>query len=76
MMIEGSGAGSGCIPLTKGSGSRRPINMEIRWIRIRIRIRNTGEYNPVVNHRSQIFNLSHPGSKSLMEIHNNSVDQW
>jgi len=31
-MIEGSGSGS--IPLTKGSGSRRPKNT---WIRIRIR---------------------------------------
>ncbi len=40
-MIEGSGSGS--IPLTNGSGSgfRRPKNMWIRWIRIRIRIRNT-----------------------------------
>ncbi len=33
-MIEGSGSGSGSIPLTNGSGSRRPINT---WIRIRIR---------------------------------------
>ncbi len=45
-MIEGSGsrAGSGSIPLTSGSvsGSGRPKNMWIRWIRIRIRIRNTG----------------------------------
>ncbi len=43
MMIEGSGsrAGSGSIPLTSGSGSERPKNMWIRWIRIRIRIRNT-----------------------------------
>jgi hypothetical protein len=45
LMIEGSGAGtgSGSIPLTNGSvaGSRRPKNMWIRWIRIRIRIRNT-----------------------------------
>jgi hypothetical protein len=34
-MIEGSGSGS--IPLTyrSGSGSRRPKNMWIRWIRIR-----------------------------------------
>jgi hypothetical protein len=39
-MIEGSGSGS--IPLTNGSRSRRPKNMWIRWIRIRIRIRNTG----------------------------------
>ena len=44
MMIEGSGsgAGSGSIPLNSGSGSGRPKNMWIRWIRIRIRIRNTG----------------------------------
>jgi hypothetical protein len=39
MMIEGSGsgsrAGSGSIPLTSGSGSRRPKHMWIRWIRIR-----------------------------------------
>jgi hypothetical protein len=34
LMIEGSGVGSGCIPLTNGSGSRRPKNT---WIRIRIR---------------------------------------
>ncbi len=34
MMIEGSGSGS--IPLTNGSGSGRPKNMWIRWIRIRI----------------------------------------
>jgi hypothetical protein len=34
---EGSGSGSraGSIPLTNGSGSRRPKNMWIRWIRIR-----------------------------------------
>jgi hypothetical protein len=46
MMIEGSRSGSesGPIPLTNGSGSGRPKNMWIRWIRIRIRIRirNTG----------------------------------
>jgi hypothetical protein len=34
MMIEGSGSRS--IPLTSGSGSGRPKNMWIRWIRIRI----------------------------------------
>jgi hypothetical protein len=47
MMIEGSGsrAGSGSIPSTSGSGSRRPQNMWIRWIRIRIRIRNTALYH-------------------------------
>jgi hypothetical protein len=46
LMIEGLGAGfrSGSIPLTSGSGSRsgRPNNIWIRWIRIRIRIQNTG----------------------------------
>jgi hypothetical protein len=38
-MIEGSRPGSGSIPLTNGygSGSRRPKNTWIRWIRIRIR---------------------------------------
>ncbi len=35
MMIEGSGSRS--IPLTNGSGSGRPKNIWIRWIRIRIR---------------------------------------
>jgi hypothetical protein len=44
-MIEGSGSragsGSGSIPVTNGSGSRRPKNM---WIRIRIR--NTAEQDP------------------------------
>ncbi len=53
-MIEGSRSGSrawsgsGSIPLTSGSGSGsgRPKNMWIRWIRIRIRIRNTAwRYN-------------------------------
>jgi hypothetical protein len=46
MMIEGSGAGSGSIPLTSGSGSGswRPENMWIRWIRSRLRIRNTVTY--------------------------------
>jgi hypothetical protein len=48
MMIEGSGSGagsgSGSIHLTSGygTGSGRPENTWIRWIRIRIRIRNTG----------------------------------
>ncbi len=35
LMMEGSGAGSGSIHLTKESGSGRPKNMWIRWIRIR-----------------------------------------
>ena len=48
MMIEESGSGSrtgsgsGSIHLPSGSGSGRPKNMWIRWIRIRIRIHNTG----------------------------------
>jgi hypothetical protein len=37
MMIEGAGSGSGSKHLTCGSGSGRPKNMWIRWIRIRIR---------------------------------------
>jgi hypothetical protein len=48
MMIEGSGSGaeSESIPLTKGSGSGRPKNMCIRWIRIR----NTGNfYESLIN---------------------------
>ncbi len=46
MMIEGSGSGS--IPRTSGSGSGRPKNMWIRWIRIRIRIRNTASKHDYV----------------------------
>jgi hypothetical protein len=44
LVIEGSGTGSGSIPLTNGSGSRRPKNIWIRWIQIRIR--NTGSHYP------------------------------
>jgi hypothetical protein len=40
-MIEGSRAGSGSIPLTNGSGSRRLKNMWIRRIRIRNTVRKT-----------------------------------
>ncbi len=45
LMIEGSGSGAGSVPLTSGSGSgsRRPKNIWIR--RIRIRIRNTAYDN-------------------------------
>jgi hypothetical protein len=44
LMIE-EGSGSGSIPLTNesGFGSRRPKNMWIRWIQIRIR--NTASFN-------------------------------
>jgi hypothetical protein len=64
-MIEGSGS----IPLTYGSGSRRPKNIWIRWIRIRIR--NTEHYdlnpgvnatqvnlNTIINMLGEIFNFS------------------
>ena len=53
LMIEGSwsgsraGSGSGSIPLASGSGSWRPKNMWIRWIRIRIR--NTGSIPLLIN---------------------------
>ncbi len=40
-MIEGSGFGS--IPMTNGSGSKRPKNMWIRWIRIRNTAEGYGE---------------------------------
>ncbi len=50
-MIEGSRCGS--IPLTNGSGSRRPKNTWIRWIRIRIR--NTG------NNRGLTYESAVPG---------------
>jgi hypothetical protein len=43
MMIDGSGSRAGSKPLTSGSGSGRPKNTWIRWIRIRIRIQNTGQ---------------------------------
>ena len=63
MMIEGSGSGS--IPLTSGSGSGsgRPKNMWIRWIRIRIRIRNTGKY--CITDRTTYFN----SLKQLNNLH-------
>jgi hypothetical protein len=44
LVIEGSRSGSGSIPLTDGSGSRRPKNMWIQWIRIRVR--NTASKTP------------------------------
>ncbi len=43
-MIERSGSKL----LTNGSGSERPENMWIRWIRIRIRIRNTACNSEIV----------------------------
>jgi hypothetical protein len=49
MMIEGFGSGS--IPLTCGfgSGSWRPKNMWIRWIRIRNTAKNYGLHCSLVN---------------------------
>ena len=54
LMIEGSEAGSGSIPLTSvsGSGSRRPKNI---WIRIRIQIRI---HNTV--HKYRKFSFTYP----------------
>ncbi len=51
MMIEGSGSGS--IPLTNGSGSRKPRNKWILWIRIRIR--NTGRKVRTITHFLKIL---------------------
>ncbi len=67
MMIEGSGSGSragsgsGSIHLTSGSGSgsRRPKNMWIRWIRIRIRIRNTASFYSFKKGTSHCFESQH-----------------
>jgi hypothetical protein len=57
MMMEGSGS----IPLTSGSGSGRPKNMWIRWIRIRNTAKNLWFFvnnakkndflGPVITHR-------------------------
>ncbi len=57
MMIEGSGSGS--IRLTSGSGSGRLKNMWIRWVRIRIRIRNTGSVVDALLVRSRHGGCSH-----------------
>ncbi len=78
LVIEGSrsGAGSGSesIPLTdeSGSGSRRPKNMWIRWIRIRIRFRNTGTsyqgFSPSYNLSPSPPPLSHKQVVSLSQF--------
>jgi hypothetical protein len=56
LMIEESGSGS--VPLTNGSGSGRPKNMWIRWIRIRIRIRNTDENEVFLIKKDPYWKLS------------------
>jgi hypothetical protein len=43
-MIEGSGSGTITLSDGPGSGSRRPKNMWIRWIRIRIHNTDGGQY--------------------------------
>ncbi len=40
LMIEGSGS----VPLSKGSGSRRPKSIRIRWFRIRNTVANHPDY--------------------------------
>ncbi len=68
MMIEGSGSGAGSgagsIHLTSGSGSGRPKNMWIRWIRIRLRIRNTALYVYVLKVMNNVSGAV-PGLSSL-----------
>ncbi len=56
LMIEESGPGS--IPLTNESGPGRPKNMWIRWIRIRIRIRNTAENEVFLIKKDPYWKLS------------------
>jgi len=63
MMMEGSGSRSGSIPVTSGSGSGRPKNTWIRWILIRIRIRNSeriNRQNTISRNWPIDWNLSNP----------------
>jgi hypothetical protein len=55
LVIEGTGSGSISMNNGSGSGSRRPKNIRIRWIRILIRIRNTGTVPNMECWRSRIF---------------------
>jgi hypothetical protein len=64
-MIEGSGAGSGSIPLTSGSGSWRPKNMWIRWIR------NTARKSYQKN-RTVVKSIRDCGNTNLFSLMNNS----
>jgi hypothetical protein len=64
MMMEGSGS----IPVTSGYGSGRPKNTWIRWILIRIRIRNTERINrpkTVLRNWPIDRNLSNPSPPPL-----------
>ncbi len=61
LMIKGSGSGS--IPLTNGSGSRRPKNMWIRF-QIRIRIGNTVSTSWIFLRNISIKNFTAPGEVS------------
>jgi hypothetical protein len=76
MMIEGSGsgsrAGSGYMPLTSASGSGRPKNVWIRWvrIRIRIRIRNTASFHRQKGKRWQSFNRKTAHVETSVETSN------
>jgi hypothetical protein len=70
-MIEGSGSGS--IPLTNASGSRRPKNIWIRWIRIRIR--NTEHYDPNPGVNATQVNLN-TTTNMLSEIFNYSGEDF
>jgi hypothetical protein len=73
-MIDGSGS----IPLTNGSGSgsRRPKNMWIRWIRnpIRIRIRNTDEKSS--NRSDYIPGLGCNRKQMIKEIYKDIHVEW
>jgi hypothetical protein len=55
-MIEGARAGSGYVPLTfgSGSGSRRPKNIRIRRIRIRILIHNLNGSRADLNYSASL----------------------
>jgi hypothetical protein len=62
-MIEGSGSEAG--PLISGSGSRRPKNIRIRRIRIRIRIHNTGSICPSTHPSAK---LTHPNGYLFLPL--------
>jgi hypothetical protein len=73
LMIEGSrfkaGSGSGSIPMTNGSGSGRPKNTSIRWIRIR----NTGSEVRDTGSRKNLFRIPDPGDKKAPDTGSGSA---